>query len=343
MLFCLLDHSQLPLVTDILYLRVKVLSLAFGANYSKGTFHKTTQGRLLCIVFIVFAVPLFAILLQFISLYINENLNALTDVVSFKLSRFRETWPVRFLEKISGPNELKSTVRKLIKVTQNYKKHHHTELVQVAYFIFGCGIFLVIPAYVFHLVEDWSYIDAVYFAIVSLTKIGFGDFVPNTQPPDKYAQVKQDKQKCLFLYLNPAPQPGNFQDEEKIACKPSQWSSVVSQLFAVYRVLVNFWMIIGLSFFGTLISIMANGINDVITKKAPSFLSNVVNMGNILHIINASQPEEDNSCSSLTFEPENNMINNELWSDRDCKDDEQLNPKDDETNILKVRNSKANK
>ena len=102
-------------------------------------------------------------------------------------------------------------------------------------------------------------------------------------------------------------------------------------------------MIIGLSFFGTLISIMANGINDVITKKAPSFLSNVVNMGNILHIINASQPEEDNSCSSLTFEPENNMINNELWSDRDCKDDEQLNPKDDETNILKVRYSKANK
>ena len=125
MLFYLLDHSQLPLVTDILYLRVKVLFLAFGANYSKGTFRKTTQGRLLCIVFIVFAVPLFAILLQFISLYINENLNALTDVVSFKLSRFRETWPVRFLEKISGPNELKSTVRKLIKVTQNYKRHHH--------------------------------------------------------------------------------------------------------------------------------------------------------------------------------------------------------------------------
>ena len=85
---------------------------------SKRTFRKTTQGRLLCIVFIVFAVPLFAILLQFISLYINENVNALTDVVSFKLSRFRGTWPVRFLEKISGSNELKSTVRKLIKVTQ---------------------------------------------------------------------------------------------------------------------------------------------------------------------------------------------------------------------------------
>ena len=223
------------------------------------------------------------------------------------------------------------------KVSKNITK----DLFQVAYFIFGCGIFLVIPAYVFHLVEDWSYIDAVYFAIVSLTKIGFGDFVPNTQPPDKYAQVKQDKQKCLFLYLNPAPQPGNFHDEEKIACKPSQWSSLVTQLFAVYRVLVNFWMIIGLSFFGTLISIMANGINDVITKKAPSFLSNVVNMGNILHIINASAPEEDNAC----FKPENNMIKNELWSpsDGNCKDDEQLHSKEDEANILKVRNSKTNK
>ena len=44
--------------------------------------------------------------------------------------------------------------------------------------------------------------------------------------------------------------PGNFEDEVNEACQPSQWSPVITQAFALYRVLVNFWMIIGLSFFG---------------------------------------------------------------------------------------------
>ena len=64
-------------------------------------------------------------------------------------------------------------------------------------------------------------------------------------------------------------------------------------MFAVYRVLVNFWMILGLSFFGSLISIMSNAINELITKKAPSFLSSVVNMGNILHIIKDSGMDDE--------------------------------------------------
>lgn len=257
---------------------------------------KTTQGRLLCIVFIILAVPLFAILLQFISLYINENLAALTDKINLKLARMQQNYCVRLLKKILRTKELKCKLR----------------VVKVFYFIFGCGLFLLVPAYIFHLVEDWSYTDAVYFAIISLSKVGFGDFVPNTQPPDKYAlPPKQDKQKCLFLYLNPAPMPpGNFHDAEAEACKASEWSTLVVQLFAVYRVLVNFWMIIGLSFFGTLISIMSNAINDVITKKAPSFLNHRfgVNMGNILHIINAT-----GAVAGTDGESNNKCIKNELW------------------------------
>ena len=262
---------------------------------------KTTQGRLLCIVFICIAVPLFAILLQFISLYINENLVALTDKINLKLAQMQQVYFVRLLKKVLRTKELKCKLR----------------LVKVFYFIFGCGLFLLVPAYIFHLVEDWSYIDAVYFAIISLTKIGFGDFVPNTQPPDKYANVLQDKQRCLFLYLNPAPMPpANFHDEERKACKASEWSSLVIQLFAVYRILVNFWMIIGLSFFGTLISIMSNAINDVITKKAPSFLNNVgVNMGNILHIINAT-----GAVAGAEADDNDKCITKELWV-KDCQDD----------------------
>jgi hypothetical protein len=34
-----------------------------------------------------------------------------------------------------------------------------------------------IPAAVFFAIEDWSYGDALYYTIITLTTIGFGDFV----------------------------------------------------------------------------------------------------------------------------------------------------------------------
>ncbi|XP_042877862.1 open rectifier potassium channel protein 1-like [Penaeus japonicus] len=45
----------------------------------------------------------------------------------------------------------------------------------------GFVVFVFIPAVIFMVVEHWSYLDAVYFAIISLTTIGFGDLVTGTE------------------------------------------------------------------------------------------------------------------------------------------------------------------
>ena len=53
----------------------------------------------------------------------------------------------------------------------------------------GCLVFVFIPSVVFIYVEEnWTYLDAVYFSVISLTKIGFGDLVPSTSPPLKMAK-----------------------------------------------------------------------------------------------------------------------------------------------------------
>ncbi len=34
--------------------------------------------------------------------------------------------------------------------------------------------------FVFHIVEEWRYIDSLYFTVVTITTVGYGDFAPQT-------------------------------------------------------------------------------------------------------------------------------------------------------------------
>lgn len=42
------------------------------------------------------------------------------------------------------------------------------------------SIIIFIGAMLFHWLEGWSWIDAVYFVVITLTTIGYGDFTPTT-------------------------------------------------------------------------------------------------------------------------------------------------------------------
>lgn len=42
------------------------------------------------------------------------------------------------------------------------------------------GLWLLIGTLVYHYIEQWDWLDALYFCVVTLATVGYGDFTPDT-------------------------------------------------------------------------------------------------------------------------------------------------------------------
>lgn len=45
------------------------------------------------------------------------------------------------------------------------------------FIVWGVLVHLVIPPFVFMVTEDWDYIEGLYYSFITISTIGFGDFV----------------------------------------------------------------------------------------------------------------------------------------------------------------------
>lgn len=68
----------------------------------------------------------------------------------------------------------------LAPIVHRYPKHASTIRITglVGAGFLGTVVFLFIPAAIFERIESWTYGDALYYCVVTLTTVGFGDFVP---------------------------------------------------------------------------------------------------------------------------------------------------------------------
>ncbi|MCH2655180.1 MAG: potassium channel family protein [Flavobacteriales bacterium] len=46
--------------------------------------------------------------------------------------------------------------------------------------LFTTNFFIVLGTIVYHYIEGWSWLDTLYFSLITLTTIGYGDFSPQT-------------------------------------------------------------------------------------------------------------------------------------------------------------------
>lgn len=44
-------------------------------------------------------------------------------------------------------------------------------------------------AVIFHWIEGWSWIDSIYFTVITLTTVGYGDFSPQTDTGKIFAII----------------------------------------------------------------------------------------------------------------------------------------------------------
>ncbi|XP_071025647.1 potassium channel subfamily K member 4-like [Oncorhynchus clarkii lewisi] len=179
--------SQWDLASAFFFSGTIITTIGFG-NISP----KTEWGQLFCIFYALVGIPLFGILLAGVGDHLGTGLRKAILKIEFILAKWK----------------VSPTIVRVISA--------------VLSILLGVAIFVAVPTLVFQEVEKWTLLEASYFVVITLTTVGFGDYVA-----------------------------GDSGDGGK-----DHW----------YKPLVWFWILLGLAYFASILSMIANWLR-VLSKK----------------------------------------------------------------------------
>ncbi|XP_053315419.1 potassium channel subfamily K member 16-like [Spea bombifrons] len=126
-----------------------ITTIGYGNLYPS-----TVAGQVFCVFYALFGIPLNLAFLNLIGKGLNSHLLALG----------------RCAQEPGGSGVMKVVVMAVFLTT-------------------GSLLFLVFPPMIFSYVEGWSYGEGFYFAFITLSTIGFGDYVLGTDPNKHYISI----------------------------------------------------------------------------------------------------------------------------------------------------------
>ncbi|XP_055496331.1 potassium channel subfamily K member 10-like isoform X2 [Leucoraja erinacea] len=107
----------------------------------------TEGGKIFCILYALFGIPLFGFLLAGIG-------DQLGTIFGKSIAR---------VEKVFRKKQVSQTKIRVIST--------------ILFILAGCLVFVTIPAIIFKHIERWTTLDSIYFVVITLTTVGFGDYV----------------------------------------------------------------------------------------------------------------------------------------------------------------------
>ncbi|EMP31187.1 Potassium channel subfamily K member 2 [Chelonia mydas] len=108
---------------------------------------RTEGGKIFCIIYALLGIPLFGFLLAGVG-------DQLGTIFGKGIAKVEDTF-----------------------VKWNVSQTKIRIISTIIFILFGCVLFVALPAVIFKHIEGWSTLDAIYFVVITLTTIGFGDYV----------------------------------------------------------------------------------------------------------------------------------------------------------------------
>ncbi|XP_077439570.1 potassium channel subfamily K member 17-like [Vanacampus margaritifer] len=135
--------------SSALFAATVVTTIGYG-NMSPSS----TPGQIFCVFFALFGIPLNMVVLNRVGKYMLAIERNISDFLEGKTGRRR--WS-------------------------------HFLVYSVCY-LSGVLLFFIVPMLVFQLHEGWTYSQAIYYCFITLSTIGFGDFVADSNPDKAYPE-----------------------------------------------------------------------------------------------------------------------------------------------------------
>ncbi|CAG5102677.1 Oidioi.mRNA.OKI2018_I69.chr1.g416.t1.cds [Oikopleura dioica] len=202
------------------------------------------------------------------------------------------------------------------------KNERISSIVSFSYISIGFVLTFVLPCVAFIKIEQWTILDAVYFSIITLTTVGFGDYIPSVAPPEKYANNVRNDSVCFQAMIEPVTMVkiSNRTGLPEL-CAPSMWPSKIEMLYTSYRIVVFTWIIFGLVWVSGLISLVTERIRKRAQIKLGSTIPTMTNSAsNIISLMTPSRPSRLPVRRRLNFGQDNDE-NNRPVSTRESTDD----------------------